>query len=238
MNKVVRDPHYHIWTDALHLRELGRQTTDKWNRGTYVRAAVVMAWTAFEIALQDVLPARRLGERFRRNLDNAVEQADLQRLDWGHGVWQRVAQVNARRVAYVHRATLDVDLFPDTSVVDDAFETIRAALEDVYARTAQAVPAWIADDSDRGWLSHGHTMGSAYLTVVRAGVEPEDPNTLRVAFTDARVEHIDGYYPSDCDPEELASDLLERVRVPISRIKVYRGDSVEIDRELPMRGAP
>jgi hypothetical protein len=238
MKKVVRDPHYHIWTDALHLRELGRQTTDRWDRGTYVRAAVVMAWTAFETALQDVFPTRRLGERFRRNLDDALDQAGLQPLDWGQGVWQRVAALNAQRVDYVHRPTSDIDLFPDTSVVDDALETIRAALRDLYRRTAKKPPAWIDDDSDRGWLRQGHSLDSAYVTVAKAGVDREDPNTLKVTFTDARGEHIDGYHPPDCDPEELAADLLERVRVPISRITVYRGNLVEIDREFPMRGAP
>ncbi|MBW2165402.1 MAG: hypothetical protein JRG74_04680 [Deltaproteobacteria bacterium] len=35
--KLVESNHYHLWTDALHDRKLTHQTSNKWDRGAYVR---------------------------------------------------------------------------------------------------------------------------------------------------------------------------------------------------------
>jgi len=73
MNKIIDDALYHVWSNALPLRHLGRQTSDKWDRSIYIRAGMVMAWTAFETALAEVLHAQRIGGKFPENVDSAVQ---------------------------------------------------------------------------------------------------------------------------------------------------------------------
>jgi hypothetical protein len=53
--RSVETPHYHVWTDALHARELARNTKDRWNRGSYVRWTIIAACTALEIACANYL---------------------------------------------------------------------------------------------------------------------------------------------------------------------------------------
>ena len=93
MIKLVDSLVYHIWTDALHGRELARQTTNAMNRGTYVRWAIMSAWAAFESACADALDAHGLGNDFRRNFDKAVVAKGLPAVIWGNGTWQRVMKV-------------------------------------------------------------------------------------------------------------------------------------------------
>jgi hypothetical protein len=238
MNKIINDVHYHVWSDALHLRQLARQTPDKWDRSTYVRAAVVMAWTAFETALADVLNAQRIGGKFRENVDAAVYASGLAPLDWGKGIWQSVAHLNACRVDYVHRTAAGTDLFPEVSVVDGALQTIRNALTDLYHNAGKAPPIWTSDDSDRGWTGSGKGGCYAYGIAIHGRVDQDALDTLRVAFVDKRGEHIHAYHPPGADPNVLAAELLKNLREPVSTIRVYRGDSVELEWILRMRGAP
>jgi hypothetical protein len=53
--KLVDTPHYHLWTDALHLRALAHHARNQWDRGTYVRSALIVAWTSLELACDDAL---------------------------------------------------------------------------------------------------------------------------------------------------------------------------------------
>ena len=69
--KVVENPHYHLWTDALHACALAHEAHNKWDRGTYVRWAVTTSWTVLEIACQDALEERNISYSFRRNLNAA-----------------------------------------------------------------------------------------------------------------------------------------------------------------------
>jgi hypothetical protein len=197
-----------------------------------------MAWTAFETTLADLLKAPRLGSRFRDNLDAAVAGAALEPLDWSRGVWQRVAQLNDRRVAYVHRTAQATDLFTEVADADVAFGTIREALVDICQRQRRVPPAWIADDEDRGWVGRGSVRGVAYACYIRGGVDPNAPDTIRVTYTDENGEHVHGYEPGTESPEQLADRLFEVLRRPVSCIRVYRGNSLELERTYRMRGAP
>ncbi len=100
--KIVTNPHYHVWTDALHARELARQAQNRWDRGTYVRWAVTTAWTAFEMCCADALGVTGLGMRFRERVDEAIVQKGLARLDWGRGIWQQILKVYDTRISYAH----------------------------------------------------------------------------------------------------------------------------------------
>ena len=75
--KLIDSTQYHLWSDALHARQLARTTTDDWDRGAYVRWAVNTAWTAFENYAADVLGAQGLGMRFKDRFDDALVAKSL-----------------------------------------------------------------------------------------------------------------------------------------------------------------
>ncbi|MBA3967065.1 MAG: hypothetical protein H0X47_15090 [Nitrospirales bacterium] len=146
--------------------------------------------------------------------------------------------MNTIRVDYAHRTAADTDLFPEVSVADGALQTIRNALADLYRNAGKTPPIWISDDSDRGWTGRGKDGSYAYGTAIHGGVDPDAPDTLRVAFVDKRGEHICAYHPPEVDPNALAAELLKNLLEPVSTIRVYRGDSVELEWNPRMRGAP
>jgi hypothetical protein len=236
MNKIVNDAHYHIWSDALHLRQLAREATNKWDRSTYVRAAVVMAWTAFETVLAEALNANRIGGNFRQNVDNAIQANGLAMLDWGQSIWQSVDQLNNFRVDYVHRTAKGADLFPDVSVADDALQIIRNALVDVYSKAGKTSPSWTADDADRGWVGRGKSGTFARGCAIHGGVDPNGSDTIRVAYVDRSGEHICAYHPPDSNAHELAAELQKNLHEPVSAIRIYRGAIIELDVSVRMRG--
>ena len=80
--KLIEDNHYHLWTDALHARQLAHQTNNKWDRGTYVRWTIITAWTVLEIACQDALEEKNISYRFKQNLDKAIAAKSLPKLNW------------------------------------------------------------------------------------------------------------------------------------------------------------
>jgi hypothetical protein len=101
-SRSVYSPHYHIWTDALHGRRLAREATNEWDRGTYVRWAIASAWTAFEATCEHLTGASGLGNRFKDQLNGALDAKGWPRPDWGSGLWQDVLKVyNLRKVTFI-----------------------------------------------------------------------------------------------------------------------------------------
>lgn len=68
MGKMVTDPLYHIWSDALHGRSLARQARNRWDCGTYVRWTLTSAWTMLEMVCSDLLSVQRLGRGSKSGL--------------------------------------------------------------------------------------------------------------------------------------------------------------------------
>ena len=90
MPTIVDSTQCHLWTDALHARQLAREALNKWDRGTYVRMCVTTSWTALEVACQDALSCTDISYRFKENLDRAIAAASLPSLDWSTGTWDVV----------------------------------------------------------------------------------------------------------------------------------------------------
>lgn len=150
--RSVDTPNYHLWTDALHARQLARETQDEWDRGSYVRWTIQAAWTAFEATCEEILGSHGLGMRFREKFDEALEsyRSGLA-VDWGTGLWQGVLEVYQLRKDYIHPRVPQHRLFAPTSEADKTIATLRDAVKDLHTMLQEPHPRWIDDDSDRGW---------------------------------------------------------------------------------------
>jgi hypothetical protein len=233
--KIVDSAHYHIWTDALHARELAKQAKNDWDRGTYVRWTVTSAWTALEMVCEDTLGTKGIGRRFKENLDTAIAKNGLPSLNWGSGIWQRISAIHQERKDFVHINASQASLFPLVEMTDIAISGIRAAIEDLFGKMGKSAPLWVHDDEDRGWDKGKHTIGHAMI--VRAGVDPGSPNAVRVGYVYKGEEHICDILPDGTDPQEVINQLIQTIGVPVSRVRAYVGTMRVIDLELPMRGA-
>jgi hypothetical protein len=233
--KIVTDSHYHLWTDVLHARALAHQANNQWDRGAYVRWTVIVAWIALEIACQDALEDKSISYRFKEYLDRAINNKGLPMIDWGQGVWQKVSELQELRKNAIHRFIAERELFPDSTVADKAVAVVRDAIKDIYLHTGKVSPAWIVDDFDRGWIS-GDGSCFAYATVIRNGADANDSSSLKIAYIDRRGEHISDILPSNADYKIYVEEIIQNVIVPISSVRVYRGEVLIEERLLPMRG--
>lgn len=232
--KLVTTSHYHLWTDALHVRELARQARNDWDRGAYVRWAVNTAWAAFEAACGDALGATGLGNRFKDNVNKAVSKVSLPALDWSQGLWQKVLKIYKLRKEYIHVALPQNHLFAKVSEADEAISTLREAIKAIYLHAGKAAPAWADDDRDRGWDDGGGQMGT--LTVLRQKADPSNPDVVKVAHIYRGNEYTTEILPPGTDPEPYIENLLINTSMPISMVKIYRGNTLIEERPIPMRG--
>ena len=232
--KLVTTSHYHLWTDALHARALAHQARNDWDRGTYVRWAVNTAWTAFETACEDALGVTGLGNRFKEKVNDAVSSLSLPPLNWGAGIWQRILNIYALRKDYVHVAIPQARLFAPVTEADEAMSVLRDGTKAIYAHVGKTPPTWIDDDYDRGWDDGGGSFG--HPTVRRQNADESDPNVVKIAHVYKGNEYINEILPPGTDPEPYIEDLLSNTIVPISAVRIYRGNTLIEDRAIPMRG--
>jgi hypothetical protein len=233
--RSVNTPHYHVWTDALHARQLARDTKNEWDRGTYVRWAIQSAWTAFEATCEVALETSGLGMRFKDHFDAAVRTKGLAPVDWGSGLWQKVRETYQLRKDYGHLLAPQKRLFAPVDEADFAIATLREATKALYLLLSQDAPKWVDDDNAFGWEGSGGSV--AHATVIKAGVDEDDPGTIRVAYVYKRREFVTDVLPPGTDPEPFTEQLIESIIIPISEVRVYRGtdlvDSIQVD----MRGS-
>ena len=233
---VVDSTQCHLWTDALHSRQLAREARNKWDRGTYVRSCVSMTWTALETSCQDALTSSDIGYRFKENLDQALGARSFALIDWSSGLWQQVRLLQETRKSYVHRFLALNDMFPTAATADDAIVVVRRAIADIYTRAGKSPPDWIHIDSSRGWDLEP-TTGMPTLSQAHLGSSFDDPNTTRVYLVINGEEKLTSVFPPGHDASETVAALLKSVKVPIQGIRVYDcGKQVE-DFVVAMRGA-
>lgn len=238
--RSVDTPHYHVWTDALHARELARKTKDRWNRGSYVRWTIVSACTALEISCAGYL-GRSVGWRFKDDVNAACDVLSIPRPDWGQGLWQRVLEVRDWRNDCVHAALPPSRLFAPVAEAEDAISVIRAAVVDMATRTGSPSPTWVNDDIDN---AEGLTMGASFRSIGHAllshqGASADDPNTIRICYVYEGKEWDSEHLPPDphFDPQPALEKQIKAMRVPISAVKAYRGPTLLKEIALNMRGS-
>jgi hypothetical protein len=232
--KLVDTLHYHLWTDALHLRTLAHQARNRWDRGTYVRSTLIAAWTTLETACNDALGVKDIGYSFCRNLNAAIDQKNFPKLDWSQGVWQKASELLTLRKEFVHQGISNRHRFAQSDQADKAINGCRDAIKAIYTHVGKAAPAWVDDDYDPGFEEK--PGGSFNLSVIRGGADPNHPDTVRIVYVYKDQERLDGNYPPGTDHKPLLDDLIRRMRVPISNVRAYRGNDLLEERELLMRG--
>ena len=232
MEKLVENNHYHIWTDALHARALAHQAKNRWDLGTYVRWAVITAWTVLEVACQDAMEDASISYSFRKNLDDAITKKTLPKLIWGSGVWQKVTILQELRKDFVHRSD-EANLFPDAGVADDAITVVRDAVEAIYAHVGKDAPKWVSDDEDRGW-DKASTFASAPL--IRAGTGRDDPNAILFKYIYKDREFVSEILASDADWRKYYQEFLDGLRIPITKVIVSQGPKILEEKSFTIRG--
>ena len=235
MPTIVDSTECHLWTDALHSRQLAREAMNKWDRGTYVRMCVTTSWTAIEVACQEALACANIGYRFKENLDRAVASASLPPIDWSTGIWQKVRLLQELRKSHIHRFASLSDMFPLASIADDAIETARMAIERIFAHVGQPPPTWTGLDEARGWQVRS-SFGTAVLTTGHAGVQIADPLTVRIVMVIDGEEKLTTVLPAGYDPSSEVAQLFQSASVPINGIRVYEDGELKQDLVVNMRG--
>lgn len=234
MLKLVENNHYHIWTDALHARALAHEANNRWDRGTYIRWTIITAWIALEIACQDALDEPKISHRFKDNLNKAIEEKSLAKLDWSEGIWQQVLQVQTYRKNLVHRFSLEKDLFPDAAVAGDTIRIIRQAIIEIYNHVSRDVPLWVNDDNDQGWANKGGFQLFSDSYYMPPGVDEHAPDTIKITYVYKDKENIRKVLSAGTDPNPHVENLITTIGLPISAIKVYKGKEVIQEVQFPI----
>ena len=183
MIKVIDSIKYHVWSDALHARQLARDTKSPWDRGAYVRWSIQTAWSAFENVCSDALETSGLGMRFRERFDEAVAEKKLSPVDWGKGIWQQVMQVYSSRKTFTHviPGISYSQLLTPLEDAETAIIVLREGIKAVSSLVGLPYPIWVADDSDRGWQgSRTDVCAEAYM--VHGGTTENDPEAIRITY--------------------------------------------------------
>lgn len=235
--KLVDGNHYLLWTDALHARQLARQANSKWDRAAYVRWSILLTWTVIEIACQDSMEEPRISYSFRQNLDKRIAEKNLPPLDWQRGVWHKVSQLQNLRKDIAHRFSNQSHLFPDHSIAEFALSVSRDAIKDIYNHAGKQEPPWIDDDADPGWTGESTQshVGMANLTKVTKDASNED-DPVKVCYFVNDEEKISDIIGLNDDPKPFIDELLQNARVPISRVRVIRGETVLFEQNYNIRG--
>ena len=225
MMKYIQDNHYLVWTDALHGRELSRQANNRWDRGTYVRWAIMLSWIALEMACQDALEDDKISYSFKKNVDQAIQRKNLPAIQWANGLWQVVTQLQEFRKNCTHRFLKQSEIFPGEGEASKAVSIVRNAVKDIYKRSGKTVPKWIDDDYDQGWARKGIDIFATGYEV-KPGMVLGSPHNLRFAYTYKDHEYTWAKYPPDTEPDDLFKQMIASFIHPISRATVYKGTDV------------
>ena len=199
-----------------------------------MRWTVASAWTAFEMACLEATGAPELGIRFKDRLSEAIDHIGGKRPDWSQGLWQRVLTLYGNRKDYVHGGIPQERLFAEVVEAETAITVAREAVKAVFALAGKGAPDWVDDDANPEAPRGAHAFG----TVTRAGVDPLDPNRVRVAFWFDGRERECEVMPPGSDPIPVMEGVLKETLVPLSRICAYRGDDLIEDWVVRMRGSP
>ena len=61
---------------------------------------------------------------------------------------------------------------------------------------------------------------------VQAGADLESPNAVRIGYVYKEEEYISDILPDGTNPEESISQLIQTIRIPVSRVRAYVGTTL------------
>ena len=225
ITKLVESNHYHIWTDAIHARQLAKQTGNKWDRGTYVRWTLLTSWIALEIACQDALCDKNIPYKFKENLDGAIARNKLPPIDWSRGLWQKVTKVQNLRKNVAHRFASENELFPETDIADETIQVIREAIKAIYEHCGKSAPAWVDDDSDEGWTTGTMQVHATFTSSPYVGNE----DAVIVKYDYKGREYIWDYLAPDTDINQPLGTFFRGFGKPVTAVRLYRRNDILVE---------
>lgn len=236
MIKVIDSIQYHVWSDALHARELARQTSSDFDRGAYVRWCIQTAWTAFENICTDALSAQGLGMRFKERFDEALDSAGIAKVNWGGGIWQKLLEVYSVRKEFTHvvPSISQTRLLTPLAEAEKAIAVLRDGIKAVADLVGHPHPVWVSDDGDPGWRG-GRKGSGAHALVVNAGVSEDDPDAVRIAYVLGGKEYVTEIAPPGTPHSPILDRLLQSFNIPVELVRAYRGATLLEERPTRMR---
>jgi hypothetical protein len=238
MIQVIDSIQYHVWSDALHARQLARETKSEWDRGAYVRWTIQTAWSAFENTCSDALGAKGLGMRFRERFDEALATKHLPPVDWGKGIWQNVLQIYSVRKEFTHvvPSISHTKLKSPLADAERAIAVLRDGIKAVCDLVSLPHPAWAADDADNGWQGQrGGFDCTVDAQLVHAGAHENDPDVVRITYVLRGQEHITELAPPGTPHAPLLDRLLKGLNMPVDAVRAYRGATLLDEVRTKMR---
>ena len=232
----ITSPQCHLWTDALHLRQLASDARNKWDIGTYVRSCVTTAWSVLEIACNEALAVDDIGYSFRRNLEDAVQIRGLSPIDWSVAPWSDVLSLQGVRKGFVHRFLSTNAVFPSPKVAAQAIRTVRAGVLGVFAHAAAPEPLWVHVDHIAGYDTPSN-FGTPVGCQIFPGARADDPLATRVCLVVRGQENVCGIFPSGHDVTSYTQSLLASSKVPLEGVRVYDQGALVYDLVTKMRAS-
>jgi hypothetical protein len=241
---LAHQSRFQLWTDALTFRQMAKEASNNYLRSMSVRNAVLSAWTTLEMACCDAIGIEKLGNDFRRSLDEEFDKKAMAPLDFGSGIWNQInSSIKGYRKLYTHFGVSITDRFPPVSVAEEAIKTIREAIYDIYGRMGKTAPVWVDFDSSSFQQSTGigPSIGlGPNATVLRGGVDKNDPNSYRISLVTLTGDEKESIWLSANTPVDDVMDevekQLESLNVPFKGIRVYQGTNPIYREDFDMRG--
>lgn len=161
-------------------------------------------------------------------------------MDFGSGVWGNLSSKTLKdRTRYAHAGVKFADRFPPTCHAEEAITWIREAIHDIYGRMGKVVFRWVDHDESSGWPSGG-SQALFFGEVRRAGADPDDPATVRIALVTLEGEEkTTEYLPSATKGDESygrVEQILGSLNTRFAAIRAYRGVHLVHDEQFEMRG--
>lgn len=235
MNKQISwNNHYHVWSDALHARELAKETRNQWDRGSYVRWSIISAWIVLEVACQDATGEKDISYKFRENLDSTLQSKFSISIDWKHGVWKQVSDLQGKRKKYMHQSISDLARFPKSTMAVKAIETVRQAVKDIYSMKGKAYPSWIDDDETNGFDRRESVSINA--NCVSDNAKKGDPETIEVYRVSEGQEILECQFKDEAKIESNFDRIIKNSNASISKVLAKRDGKVVAFRKVDNRG--
>lgn len=227
------DPHFHLWTDALHAKALAHQSKNDWNRGTYVRWCIITTSIVFEMMCSQALKIR-ITRDLKGTVNNELKRKGLELISWEKGIWKEMSDCIDLRNEYIHRNTSQKILFPELVKSDIVINAVKDAAEHLFMLVGKSFPQWFQVVDDKGWEEGQNAM--CHASAIIAGADQASPTTLRIAYVWNNLEKNAYYLPQDSNYMTYLESLMNNVNVAVSGFKVYQGDNLIYHKDVNMRG--